>query len=130
VILAVDSSAVVAVVRDEPPAAWLVERLEVASTRLITAANAFEVTMVLEGRTGARMSGRDALSRLRVGLVAVDEALLESATTAWRRFGKGRHRAALDFGDCFSYALAASRGIPLLCVGADFAHTDLDVLSP
>lgn len=56
--------------------------------------------------------------------------LAEHAIRAWRRFGRGRHPAALNYGDCFSYALAATRGVPLLCVGNDFRQTDLEVLAP
>lgn len=67
---------------------------------------------------------------LGILLEPVDELLLDGAIRAWRRFGKGCHPEALDYGDCFSYALAETRGIPLLCVGEDFEQTDLDVLAP
>jgi ribonuclease VapC len=130
VILAVDSSAVVAVALRERSAEWLVEQLRAASGRLMTVANALEVAMVVESRTGGAVSGRRAVLDAEVSLVPVDEQLGDAAIRAWRRFGKGRHRAALNFGDCFSYALAANRGVRLLCVGDVFAHTDLDVLSP
>ncbi len=62
-------------------------------------------------------------------ILAVDSSA-DAAIRAWRRFGKGRHPAALNFGDCFSYALAATHGVPLLCVGNDFKQTDLDVWAP
>lgn len=86
--------------------------------------------MVLEGRSDAAVDGQDALTRLGIITVVIDDAMLSSAVAAWRRFGKGRHPASLNYGDCFSYALAAARGLPLLCVGNDFARTDLDVWSP
>ncbi len=128
-ILAIDSSAIVALVRREATANWLTPHWRDASERLITAANAVEVAMVLESGGGVA-SGLEVLTELGVVLVPVDAPLAAGAVAAWRQFGKGRHPAGLDYADCFSYSLAASRGIPLLCVGDDFQHTDLDVLAP
>ena len=65
-----------------------------------------------------------------VSIEPVDADLAERAISAWRRYGKGRHAAALNFGDCFSYALAERTGHPLLCTGNDFAATDIPVLRP
>jgi ribonuclease VapC len=127
---AVDTSAVVAVVRDQAGAPWLLDQMEATSSLVMTAANALEVTMVLEGRTDSALDGREVLARFDIRLAVVDEALALAAMAAWRRFGKGRHPAGLNFGDCFSYALAASRGVPLLCVGQDFKRTDLEVWAP
>ena len=64
----------------------------------------------------------------RIEVVEVSEADARNAVVAWRRFGKGNHRAALNFGDCFVYALAELRGYPIVCDGIDFAQTDLEVL--
>jgi len=66
------------------------------------------------------------LYRARVEIVPVDEDQAQIARSAWRRFGKGRHPAALNYGDCFAYALAKSRSAPLLFVGDDFAQTDIE----
>ncbi|MGH8933461.1 MAG: type II toxin-antitoxin system VapC family toxin, partial [Egibacteraceae bacterium] len=63
-------------------------------------------------------------------VVSVDRDQADRALEGWRRFGKGRHAAGLNFGDCFTYALAAVTGCPVLCVGDDFAATDLDVIRP
>lgn len=133
--LAVDSSAVVAVVRHEPGAAWLVDQLEAATVRVITTATALEIVMVLEGRNrpnddGDGLTGEEALTQLDIRTVDLDDALWKSAAAAWRRFGKGRHPAALNYGDCFSYALARTRDVPLLCLGDRFKQTDLEVWAP
>lgn len=128
--LAVDSSAVVAIVRQEAGATWLFDQMEASSTRVMTTANALEVAMVLEGRTGSGLDGREVLAQFDIRFAVVDEALAFAAVGAWRRFGKGNHPASLNYGDCFSYALASTRGVPLLCVGEDFKQTDLDVWAP
>ncbi|HXV93223.1 MAG TPA: type II toxin-antitoxin system VapC family toxin [Pseudonocardia sp.] len=88
--------------------------------------------IVVEARLGP--AGTDLLHRFvrdgGIRLVEVDEVAADRAISAWRRFGKGRHRAALDLGDCFTYALADHTGFPVLCTGDDFAATDLPVLGP
>jgi len=66
----------------------------------------------------------------RISVEPFDAELADRATDAWRRFGKGRHPAALNLGDCFTYALGEQTGYPILCVGLAFAKTDLPVLSP
>ncbi len=82
---------------------------------------------MIESRKG-EIGGRELdllLYRAAIEIVAVDHDQAEIARTAWRRFGKGRHPAALNYGDCFAYALAKSRGLPLLFDGNDFAQTDI-----
>ncbi|MBV8895172.1 MAG: type II toxin-antitoxin system VapC family toxin [Acidobacteriaceae bacterium] len=88
-----------------------------------------ESSIVLESRHGAEgLSDFDRfLSRASIELVAVDREQGELARSAYSRFGKGRHRAGLNYGDCFSYAAAMSLGEPLLCK-ADFPHTDVPIL--
>ena len=83
--------------------------------------------MVLTSKRGALglSSLGELLAALEMEIVPVDAPLAERAFEAWLRFGKGRHPAALNFGDCFSYALAAIRGEPLLFKGEDFSRTDL-----
>lgn len=72
----------------------------------------------------------DALRSLQIELTSFDEAQFELGLRAWRRFGKGRHPAAFNFGDCFTYALAKVTGLPILCVGKDFAQANLATLTP
>ena len=88
--------------------------------------------MVVDGRAGA--AGVAEAQRIvdEAGIVVVpfDESTVLEAHLAWQRFGKGNHPAALNYGDCFTYALAARTELPVLCVGDDFARTDLEVIRP
>jgi ribonuclease VapC len=127
VTLALDSSALVAVLLGEPVAEQLAALMlaELGDIHL-SAASLVETTIVLEARAPAAVVDLHAVLReLSVVIDAVDEADAALAVAAWRRFGKGRHPASLNFGDCFSYALAKRLGAPLLCTGDDFAQTDL-----
>ena len=128
----VDTSAAVAVILGESGSDELIDCLESASARFMSAANRVELGIVIEARLGPE--GTDAVSRfLRdadLQVVSVDIDAADRALSAWRRYGKGRHPAALNFGDCFAYALAERTGLPLLCTGDDFAATDLEVLQP
>ncbi|HEU0088667.1 MAG TPA: type II toxin-antitoxin system VapC family toxin [Pseudonocardiaceae bacterium] len=128
----VDTSAAVAVILGEPGSDDLIDCLENATARFISAANRVELGIVIEARLGP--DGTDAVSRfLRdadLEVVPVDTDAADRALGAWRRYGKGRHPAALNFGDCFAYALAERTGFPLLCIGDDFAATDLEVIRP
>jgi ribonuclease VapC len=128
----VDTSAAVAVVLRESGSDDLVDSLEGALARLMPAVSRVELGIVIEARLGP--VGADAVSRFlrdaEIEIVPVDGDTAERALSAWRRYGKGRHRAALNFGDCFAYALAEGTGLPLVCTGDDFAATDLDVIRP
>lgn len=127
----VDSSAMVAILTGEPGQRWLSGELDGASTRIISAPTALELGIVLEARAPEAVGmGHRALRDARVEVVAFDDDLAERALQAWRRFGKSRHPAALNFGDCCTYALGERSGYPILCVGNDFMRTDLTVLSP
>lgn len=123
----IDSSVVVAILFDEPNAQQDIEKLLAAERRRMSVANHLEAAMVLEGRRGA--AGAEALDRFieqfQIELVPVTVEQAEAAREAWRRFGRGRHRAALNFGDCFAYALAATVQDPLLYKGDDFNWTDV-----
>lgn len=102
--------------------------IEGGSPRLLSAATLLEAAIVVESRRGDA-GGRELdlfLYRARIEIAAVDEEQIEIARSGWRRYGKGRHPAALNFGDCFAYALAKSRQAPLLFVGNDFAQTDIE----
>lgn len=125
--MVIDTSALIAIMCSEASAPRLVAAIEQSLVRLISAAAVVEATLVLLGRYGERGEVQlDALLRsINAELVAVDAEQVALARDAARTFGRGRHQAALNFGDCFSYALALASGEPLLFVGEDFAHTDV-----
>jgi ribonuclease VapC len=125
--MVIDTSAIVAIALDEPEAAAFEERIADDPVRLISAATVLEAAIVLESRLGEAGGREFDLWLLKVGadIVPVDADQIAAARRAWRRFGKGRHPAGLNYGDCFSYALAFSRDEPLLFKGEDFARTDL-----
>jgi ribonuclease VapC len=125
--MVIDTSAIVAIALDEPEAPAFEARIAEDPVRLISAATLLETAMVIETRLGAHGGGELDLwlHKAQVEIVAVDSELADFARRAWRRFGKGRHPAGLNFGDCFSYALAALTQEPLLFKGSDFAETDI-----
>jgi ribonuclease VapC len=129
-VLIIDSSVFYALVRGEPEAEALSRRIGKAQQRLMSAGNYVECSFLAI----ARMSGRQALDEwlddVEVEIVPVDRAMAEQAAEAFARFGKGRHKAKLNYGDCFAYALSKSRNAPLLYKGGDFALTDLAPASP
>ena len=121
----------VAILTGEPGRGWLAGQLADADERLMAAPTALELGIVLEARSpSATGILRRTLRDARITVTPFDGALAERALDGWRRFGRGRHPAALNFGDCCSYALAEATGCPLLCVGDDFSKTDLTVLRP
>ena len=125
--MVLDSSAVIALLLDEPDADSLRLAIADADTRLISAATLVEASLVIESRFG-ETGGRELdllISRLGVVIVSVDADQVDEARRAWRRFGRGRHPAGLNSGDLFSYALAHTTGQPLLFKGDDFARTDI-----
>ena len=104
-------------------------RLPVTARVHVPAPNINEAALVLESRRGpeAVPDLRLALRQGGIEVLPLDEELAWGAHAAWQRFGKGRHAAGLNFGDCFAYALAKSMGVPLLFKGDDFTHTDVAV---
>ena len=125
--MVVDSSALVAILSGEADAGPLLAALADAHDPLISAFSLVEAGIVLEARAG-EAAGRELdllLHRAGVTTVAVDAEQATLARAAWRRFGKGRHVARLNLGDCFVYALAVQRGRALLFKGDDFAATDV-----
>jgi len=127
--MVIDTSALLAIFLAEPERKQFLKLITEAETRLISVANALEIGIVLEARRG-EAAGREFdlfLNHARVEMVAVDAEQVEVARAAWRRYGKGRHPAALNFGDCFAYALAKVLGEPLLAKGDDFLRTDVEV---
>lgn len=124
--IAVDTSALVAIVLGEGDAERYASALESHETKLSTVA-LVEAGMVVEARQGGD-AARDLELVVEAAIdevVAVDQQYATAGIAAWRRFGKGRHPAALNFGNCFSYALAEIEDLPLLYKGDDFSQTNL-----
>jgi ribonuclease VapC len=122
----------VAVILGEPGRDEIAGYLEGALARLMPAAIRVELGIVIEARLWP--AGQDVVDRFlrdaQIDVVPADAELAARAMSGWRRYGKGRHPAGLNFGDCFTYALAEQTGHPVLCVGDDFAATDIAVLRP
>ena len=128
--MVIDTSALAAIFFGEPERRAFLAAIASAPTRMISAATVLETGIVLESRLGDA-AGREFdlfLIRANLQIIPVDAEQTELARHAWRRFGKGRHPAALNYGDCFVYALAKWTGEPLLAKGTDFASTDVAVL--
>ena len=125
--MVVDTSAIVAMMFEEPESHAITRALESADARVMSCATMLEATMVLESRraTGAHRVLDELVRRLRLTAIPFDSVQYEVACDAFRRFGKGRHAAGLNFGDCFAYALAIVRDDVLLFVGSDFGKTDV-----
>jgi len=125
--MVIDTSALVAILQGEPERRSFIELLEEADSRRMSVATLVESSIVLEARYGpAAVRELDLfIGRAEIELVSVDAEQARVARGAFSRFGKGRHRASLNYGDCFAYALAIVLGEALLCKGADFAYTDV-----
>lgn len=123
----IDTSALLAILFDEPERPTFTRALADAGRRRLSVANSFEAAIVVEARLGA--AGGDELEflieRAGIELVPVDAEQMRMALHGWRLYGKGRHPAGLNFGDCFAYGLALSRDEVLLFKGGDFSQTDL-----
>src|ERR1039457_1036843 len=122
-----DSSAIIAIQLQEPGFERMIDRIGESKAVIIGVPTMFETVMVLSRRRGqdARPWLRGFLRSARAEAVTFTEEHLDAAIDAFLRFGKGRHRAALNFGDCMAYAVAAVAGMPLLYTGNDFAQTDV-----
>jgi ribonuclease VapC len=123
----VDTSALIAILYGEPEARNFVERIRAADVCRISVANHVELSMVVESQLGPD-GARQADAFLRRAGVVVEPVTVEQsdlARQAFLDFGKGRHKAGLNFGDCFTYALARATGEALLFKGDDFALTDI-----
>jgi ribonuclease VapC len=127
----IDTSALVAVLDQELEAERIVRTLAPAPERILSAANRVEVGIVMQARRGDD-GARDLdllLAKLRVDIAVVTANQADIARKAFRRYGRGRHAANLNFGDCFAYALAKDTSAPLLFKGDDFSQTDVMVAS-
>jgi ribonuclease VapC len=125
--MVVDTSALVAVLLGEPDAERFAHALGNAPVRLLSAVTRVELSFVIEGRKGENSRADLELLLRDAGfdIVSITPQQAEIAIEAFRRFGRGRHRAALNIGDCFAYALAAATDHVLLFKGNDFIHTDI-----
>ena len=127
--MVIDTSAFLAILQREPERRAFLEAIEAADTTHMSVANFVETSLVIESRYGGE-GLRDLdrfVSRAAIELISVDREQGQLARSAFSRFGKGRHHAGLNFGDCFAYAAAMSLSEPLLCKGSDFIHTDVPV---
>jgi len=122
-----DSSAIVAIHWKEPGHERLVGKIDNAEILVVAAPTLLETSMVLTARLGvdARSMLSAFLRRSEIEVVSFSEEHFDAAVTAFLRFGRGRHAAALNFGDCMAYAVASVAGMPLLFTGDDFGRTDI-----
>ncbi len=128
--MVIDTSALIAILLGEHDSKVFAIAIANDPKRLISAFSALEVSIVIEAKKG-EAGGRELdllLHRSQVEIVAMDSDQAELTRIAWRTFGKGRHQAGLDIGDCCSYALSKSSGEPLLFKGNDFSKTDLEIV--
>ncbi len=125
--IVIDTSALVAILREEPEASLFANAIGEAERCFFSAVGLFEASMVMVGRGPVESAqGLDNLiTELSVEIVPFDDEQARQSRAAFIRFGKGRHPAGLNFGDCVSYALARSMDLPLLFKGEDFARTDV-----
>jgi ribonuclease VapC len=127
-VIVIDSSALIAILRREKEADDFLHIIANAEGCLLSSVSLLETSMVLAGRSGDATSWTELdtlITRAGMQVVAQDAELTEAARAAFLRYGRGRHPAALNLGDCASYALAKHRDLPLLFKGDDFARTDL-----
>ena len=125
--MVLDTSALLALLLEEPEAELFRIAVEDDDTRLVSAASLLETAILIEARKG-EAGGRELdllVHKAEIAVVAVDADQVSEARRAYRRFGKGRHAAGLNFGDVFAYALSRTSGEPLLFKGDDFAKTDV-----
>ena len=123
----IDSSALIAILQNEPERAAFVRKLGADRVRLLSAANWLEAAIIVDDRFGEN-GARDLklfVLEAAIEIVPVTAAQAELARVAYRRFGRGNHPARLNYGDCFAYALARETGAPLLFKGDDFSRTDI-----
>ena len=126
-LMVIDTSALVAILQDEPERGRFNQAIETAERCAISTATFVETSMIIESRFGPE-GVRDLdlfIAKAGIALVPVDVEQAHIARTAFRNYGKRRHPAALNYGDCFSYALAKLFDKPLLFKGTDFARTDV-----
>jgi ribonuclease VapC len=127
--MVIDTSALIAILANEPDAELFETAIDADPVRLISAASVLETAIVAGARYGD-IGGRELdllLYKAEIQIVAVTPDQVDAGRQAFSAYGKGRHPAALNFGDCFSYALAKTSGEPLLFKGNDFSRTDVAI---
>jgi ribonuclease VapC len=126
--MVIDSSAVQAILQNEPERHAFNEAIAAAEQCSLSFPSLVELSIVMEARFGADGQGDLDLflNTALIDIISLDREQAELAREAFSRYGKGRHRAGLNFGDCFSYALAKWLAEPLLFKGDDFCHTDIE----
>lgn len=127
--MVIDTSALVAILQDQPERRAFNEAIEAAERCVMSVASFVEISIIVESRYGSG-GVRDLdlfLSKARIQLASVDADQAHIAREAFRHYGKGRHPAGLNLGDCFSYARAKTPDEPLLCKGTDFIQTDIAI---
>ena len=127
--IVIDTSAVIAILGGEPEASTFLDAINLDAERAISSATFVELTIVAR-RLRRSIPPYEFLSRYKIAIHPFDEAQAHIAAEAYRRYGRGNHKAALNFGDCFAYALAKSLDAPLLFRGTDFAATDVLTSGP
>ena len=130
--MVIDTSAIIAILQNEPQAEALRQALVADPVRLVPATCVLEARMVLASRRGEHALAEVDLwlKTLAADVIPIDADLVDGATLAWLAYGKGRHPAGLNFADCLSYALAKRAHETLLFVGEDFSKTDIPPASP
>ncbi len=123
----IDTSAICAILFEEPDARYYTEAIAQADERRMSAGNLLEASMVIESRGGSAMGERldELIERRGIEIVPVTAQHVAVARRAWRSFGKGNHPAGLNLGDCLAYALSEMTQEPLLFKGQDFTQTDI-----
>ena len=125
--MVIDTSALVAILRNEPERSEFVLAIEQAEQRLLSAVSFVETSIVIGSRYGSEgLRDRDVfIGKARIEIASVEEEQAQIARRAFMQYGKGHHPARLNLGDCFAYALAKVQGEPLLCKGGEFVRTDI-----
>jgi len=128
--MVIDTSAIIALLLGEPMAAAIERALDDDDVLRVAAPTRAEMGIVIHGKRGDRgvLTLRRLLDELDIIDVPFDRSLADAAADAYTVWGKGNHPARLNMGDCFTYAVAKRTGEPILCVGNDFAQTDVDVV--
>jgi len=128
--MVIDSSALIAILFDESDRLRIEQAIETDPVRLVSAMTKLEASIVLLGRRGEALLSRfdRLLHRMAATIIPFDDHQADIARDAFARYGKGRHRAGLNFGDCAAYALSRSEAEPLLFKGTDFGATDVEIV--
>jgi len=127
--MVLDTFAIIAILQDEPEADHLISVMQNAESLRVSAASVVELGIVMYARYGdaGELEVDQFIHRLNISILPVSAEQAELARTAYRKYGKGIHSAGLNYGDCFSYALAVSLQEELLFVGQDFSKTDVKI---